>query len=124
MYSSVKFLSPIVTGGLPTPGPLPAAGVELAPVDAVLLEDFLELPQAASVTVLASRRTMTFNLLMLAPPLLSLRGLGHDGRDRDPEVVAGGELHSARRQHALNTGERELDHEGEQRDADRGAQHS
>src|SRR5450755_2402881 len=60
MYSSVKFLSPIVTAGLPTPGPLPAAAVELAPVlvvAAVELEELEEeLPQAARERAAANAR--------------------------------------------------------------------
>ena len=51
MFSSAKFLSPIVTAGLPTPGPL-AAGVAagvLALVALELLDDVL-LPQAARPT--------------------------------------------------------------------------
>src|ERR1700677_1506925 len=56
MFSSAKFLSPIVTAGLPTPGPLVAAelvAVVLAVLAAelVLLDDeLLLLPQAASPT--------------------------------------------------------------------------
>src|SRR2546423_8513418 len=60
MYSSVKFLSPIVTGGLPTPGPV-GAGAGLAwPMVAVAgVVDFglvpeLELPHAASATAAAT----------------------------------------------------------------------
>ena len=59
MYSSVKFLSPIMTGGLPTPGPVAAAvGLPLVArrrrVEVALLVDVLELelddelPHAAS----------------------------------------------------------------------------
>jgi hypothetical protein len=67
MYSSVKFLSPIVTGGLPAPGLADdvvdvlavVAGVEVvAGVDAALVlvvcEFELELPQAASASVAAT----------------------------------------------------------------------
>src|ERR1700690_1142332 len=59
MFSSAKFLSPIVTAGLPTPGPLLAAGVLVALVGAAgglagvleLLADELELlPQALHTT--------------------------------------------------------------------------
>jgi hypothetical protein len=59
MFSSVIFLSPIVTPGLPTPGPLAAAGGVAAVVTAgvlavVLLDDLLLLPHAASAAVLAT----------------------------------------------------------------------
>jgi hypothetical protein len=56
-------LSPIVTGGLPTPGPLAAAAVERAlarGVAAVELEELVreeELPQAASKTAAANATT-------------------------------------------------------------------
>src|SRR6202451_3113099 len=57
MFSSAKFLSPIVTAGLPTPGPLLAAGVGLAAVVAagalaVVLDELLLLllPHAVSTT--------------------------------------------------------------------------
>ena len=59
MYSSVKFLSPIVTAGLPTPGPVAAAGglvrggaVIAPPVFEPELDD--ELPHAASAATVAS----------------------------------------------------------------------
>jgi hypothetical protein len=68
MYSSVKFLSPMVTGGFPTPGPLDAAGGDpwVGP-DGVLaaeellvdeLELFEELPHAASAIVNVAVRTV------------------------------------------------------------------
>jgi hypothetical protein len=47
MFSSAKFLSPIVTAGLPAPAPL-AVAVELLVDDALeLLDDELLLPHAA-----------------------------------------------------------------------------
>src|SRR5438309_5639872 len=55
MFSSEKFLSPIVTAGLPTPGPL-AAGAD-APVVALeleLVDDELLLPQAVRPATTAS----------------------------------------------------------------------
>src|ERR1700730_15048349 len=49
MFSSAKFLSPIVTAGLPTPGPLAAGAGVLAWVLAELeLDEDLLLPQAVS----------------------------------------------------------------------------
>ena len=71
MYSSVKFLSPITTGGLPTPGPLEAAvgdpltgpaGVAGAAVFVVELL-FDELPHAASATASTTARTVARALL-------------------------------------------------------------
>src|SRR5215472_572892 len=72
MYSSVKFLSPIVTGGLPRPGPFAAAGgfaptaatlAELVGVVAVGLapvaDPVEELPHAASTTVAATATAAT-----------------------------------------------------------------
>jgi hypothetical protein len=47
MFSSAKFLSPIVTAGLPAPGPLPAA-LELLDEDVLELLDDELLPHAAS----------------------------------------------------------------------------
>jgi hypothetical protein len=58
MYSSEKFLSPIVTAGLPTPGPL-VAGLITAIVAVVVLvlelldDELLELPHAASARLTA-----------------------------------------------------------------------
>jgi len=53
MFSSAKFLSPIVTAGLPAPGP-PAGVVEADVVALELLEDEeLLLPHAASPTLIA-----------------------------------------------------------------------
>src|ERR1700722_3962415 len=75
MYSSVKFLSPITTAGLPTPGPVLAAwagpplvdvlgvagvdavldvALDAAALDAVLLELDDELPHAASTLASAT----------------------------------------------------------------------
>src|SRR5436305_6323653 len=65
MYCSVKFLSPIVTGGLPTPGPDDAL-VEVPELDLPAeLDD--ELPQAASATTRASPAipANTFFMLLL-----------------------------------------------------------
>src|ERR1700680_459013 len=76
MFSSEKFLSPIVTGGLPAPGPLAAGALVLAEVLAELEvdEDFLLLPQAASAMLRAARITTDrvnalwwFRLLQLLP---------------------------------------------------------
>jgi hypothetical protein len=54
MFSSAKFLSPIVTAGLPVPGPLDA-GATPDVVALELLEDVeLLLPHAASPTVSAA----------------------------------------------------------------------
>src|SRR6267378_2361156 len=56
MFSSEKFLSPIVSAGLPTPGPL-AAGAGVAVVALALLElleDDLLPPHAASPTTSAN----------------------------------------------------------------------
>src|ERR1700722_6800253 len=56
MFSSAKFLSPIVTAGLPTPGPLDAAGVPVALVVAAgvlaVVLDVLDelLPHAVNTT--------------------------------------------------------------------------
>src|SRR5947209_5131912 len=54
MYSSVKFLSPIVTAGLPAPGPLAGAAPPLVDVvgvvEAVVVVFLDELPHAASAT--------------------------------------------------------------------------
>ena len=47
MFSSEKFLSPIVTAGLPTPGPLAAGAGVIAELE---LDEDLLLPQAASAT--------------------------------------------------------------------------
>ena len=74
MFSSEKFLSPIVTAGLPTPGPLAAgAGVLVE----LVLEDLL-LPQAASAMLrAATSRTdraparWWFRLLPLLPGMLA-----------------------------------------------------
>jgi hypothetical protein len=60
-YSSVKFLSPIVTGGLPLPGCAPPDELELLELELELLDeedppdddDDLELPQAASTATVA-----------------------------------------------------------------------
>ena len=46
MFSSAKFLSPTVTAGLPTPGPL-AAAVAGRGARRELVDDDLLLPQAA-----------------------------------------------------------------------------
>jgi hypothetical protein len=51
-------LSPIVTAGLPTPGPLAAGAGALADVLAELaLDEDLLLPHAVSVTLTATRRS-------------------------------------------------------------------
>ncbi len=56
MNSSVKFLSPIVIGGLPLPGPdAAAADDELGAADELEADDDeLELPQAASTATVAT----------------------------------------------------------------------
>src|ERR1700737_323682 len=53
MFSSAKFLSPIVTAGLPTPGPLAAGACALTELELELDEDLL-LPQAPSTTLATS----------------------------------------------------------------------
>jgi hypothetical protein len=79
MYSSVKFLSPIVTGGLPTPGPLAAAlgdawvGAVVVPaaafvvVEVELEELFDELPHAASDAASRIAATVALSQLMVPP---------------------------------------------------------
>src|SRR5947209_20117821 len=67
MYSSVKFLSPIVTGGLPLPGWDPEVDAELeleAPPDE-LEDDELELPQAASAAMASKLPTITSTRLSM-----------------------------------------------------------
>ncbi|MGI8411259.1 MAG: hypothetical protein ACR2LV_01390 [Solirubrobacteraceae bacterium] len=70
----MKFLSPTVTAGLPTPGPLLAAGTDVAGagvlaaavvlvVLVVVLDELDELPHAASITASAT-------IAMLARPVL------------------------------------------------------
>src|SRR5260370_8745066 len=70
MYCSVKFLSPMVTGGLPTPGPADAlvdvpvpAGVTLPPE----LDDLL--PHAARATTNPTAVMPANSFLMVPPPL-------------------------------------------------------
>src|ERR1700733_14437119 len=72
MFSSAKFLSPIVTAGLPTPGPLVAAAGAVAVVDVVelvLFEEDVLLPQAVSPTPAAISASIAempeMNLLLL-----------------------------------------------------------
>jgi hypothetical protein len=79
MYSSVKFLSPITTAGLPAPGPLPAGAAppvvdEVAGVLAVELADEVELvleldelPHAASVSITAIAG-ITVLIVFMVPP--------------------------------------------------------
>src|SRR5437660_12027241 len=71
MYSSVKFLSPMVIGGLPLPGCEPEAELELeleleleAPA-AELEDDELELPQAASAAMASKLPTITSTRLIM-----------------------------------------------------------
>src|SRR5580704_2424515 len=88
MYSSGKFLSPITTAGLPTPGPL-VAGVSVPPVvevgaaaaellaaEVVVLDVVVELeldephaasPAASAIVSRARRPRRTCDLLMLPP---------------------------------------------------------
>src|SRR5947209_20598725 len=74
MYSSAKFLSPRVTGGLPTPGPLVAAVALLAELAELLelLELFEELPHAARPAVTIALRMspsdLLRNVLCMIPP--------------------------------------------------------
>jgi hypothetical protein len=82
MFSSVKFLSPIVTSGLPTPGPLAAAGAVVAVVAGwpalvalELLEEDLLLPHAASASVSAPSANAAEPLLVNAVNLLRLMGV-------------------------------------------------
>ena len=69
MYSSVKFLSPMVIGGFPLPGWDPEAEPELEleaedPPDA-LEDDELELPQAASAAMASKLPTITSTRLIM-----------------------------------------------------------
>src|SRR2546422_6749988 len=75
MFCSEKFLSPTVTAGLPTPGPLAAAAGVLAELE---LDDDLLLPQAASAMLsAATSRADTaparwwLRLLLLLPGILA-----------------------------------------------------
>jgi hypothetical protein len=76
-------LSPIVTPGLPTPGPLAAAGAVVAVVVGwpalvvleLLEEDLLLLPHAASASVSAPRANAAEPLLVNAVILLRLMGV-------------------------------------------------
>src|ERR1700736_6701026 len=74
MFSSAKFLSPIVTAGLPAPGPLAAAVDVLAGAALELLEldDLLE-PHAATTNV--EPITPTANRNLPAPPMRLLQVL-------------------------------------------------
>src|SRR5579875_4229055 len=82
MFSSAKFLSPIVTAGLPTPGPLLAGfAAVLEVLELVVLEpvdDDLLLPHAASATPSASSasavHTPRVNVLRITnrPPVIKL----------------------------------------------------
>src|ERR1700730_16159947 len=85
MFSSVKFLSPIVTPGLPTPGPVAATGavVGVLELDAgvlelvvlELLEDELLLSHAASATVSATSENLAEPPLIIALNLIRLIGV-------------------------------------------------
>src|ERR1700689_1641132 len=75
MFSSAKFLSPIVTAGLPTPGPLDAVVAVLAVVAVVelLLDDVvLLLPHAARPTLSADSATAASTLVIRELDLLHL----------------------------------------------------
>src|ERR1700683_4052567 len=77
MFSSAKFLSPIVTAGLPTPGPLDAAVAVLAVVagGGLLLLDhvvLLLLPHAARPTLSADSATAASTLVIRELDLLHL----------------------------------------------------
>src|SRR5579884_2526152 len=129
MYSSVKFLSPIVTGGLPAPG---LDELEVEDPDELDELDELddELPHAASPSASTSAPTVALNVLML-PPGVGVRlstassgALGHHRHDREREVVSLLELHAARREHALDQRQRALHQQRQRRDADRGAEHA
>jgi hypothetical protein len=67
MFSSAKFLSPIVTAGLPAPGP-PDAALELVLLVVVLVLEDLLLPHAAS-TMLSATTTSAAMLVLLRPVL-------------------------------------------------------
>src|SRR5438045_6540932 len=76
MFSSEKFLSPSVTAGLPTPGPLAAGAGVLAELE--LDDDFLLLPHAASPMLNATSSTAHraparwwFRLLPLLPRIVA-----------------------------------------------------
>src|SRR5690242_3673823 len=72
MFSSAKFLSPIVTAGLPAPGPPDA----LAPAAALLLVvlDDLLLPHAARSTLIATTPSAA-TIILLLPCLQVLPGM-------------------------------------------------
>src|SRR5947209_5461260 len=128
MNSSVKFLSPIVTGGLPAPGPLEAAGVLDVAAGVLELELFFELPHAASATTKITVRTLPSARLqccLLMSFLLDLFScqLCHD-RDECLGRRFLAHLQTARRQQPLNGGEHEFDEQGERGDADCGAEHA
>ena len=62
MYSSVKFLSPIVIGGLPLPGcepELAAPQLEAEPPPAAVEDEELELPHAARAAIANKLPTIT-----------------------------------------------------------------
>jgi hypothetical protein len=82
MFSSVKFLSPIVTPGLPTPGPVAAAGAVVDALELVagvlaleLLEDDLLLPHAASAIASATSANVIEPPLIVALNLIRLIGV-------------------------------------------------
>ncbi len=76
MFSSAKFLSPIVTAGLPTPGPLLAlvavaavvvAGVAAVVLVVLLVVDVLEEPHAASTSASAPSASVAESPLTTVP---------------------------------------------------------
>src|SRR5437773_6453164 len=126
MYCSVKFLSPIVMGGLPLPG-----WSELAePPEEVLLSLLEPHAVSASARATASRaarpRVQVRCVTVVPPeewgsvggPRHGLRGLGLNSG-----VVDTG-TQPARRHQPLQAGEQDVDREGEHCDADRGAEHA
>src|SRR5260370_40805029 len=114
MYCSVKFLSPMVTGGLPTPGPADAlvdvpvpAGVTLPPE----LDDLL--PHAARATTNPTAVMPANSFLMVPPPLdwidsCSSAGLRDQRRNAQCRLLRLGKLQSSRGEQTLHPGHCEV----------------
>jgi hypothetical protein len=85
MFCSVKFLSPSVTPGFPTPGPVAAAGAVVGALELVagvlalvaleLLEDELLLPHAASAIASATTAKVADPPLIIALELIRMIGV-------------------------------------------------
>src|SRR3954462_10145461 len=112
MYCSVKFLSPIVTAGLPLPG-----WSELDELPPELLLPLSSEPHAASPRQAASS-TARMRGCRLTGVSLSGGGFGLQGG-----VVDAGAQPAGGHQ-PLEAGEDEVDEQGEDRDADRCPQHA